>query len=155
MGSESDRETVNAMNPYLEAFGIEAEVRISSAHRQPDATAELARTAAEEGYSMIVAAAGMAAHLAGVCAAHTLLPVIAIPLAASTLGGLDALLSSVQMPAGVPVAVTTIGKAGAVNAACLAARILAVENPEIRSKLEAFRQNGSKLPPNRPSAEKK
>ena len=80
---------------------------------------------------------------------------IAIPLAASTLGGLDALLSSVQMPAGVPVAVTTIGKAGAVNAACLAARILAIENPTIRTKLEAFRQNNSKLPPGSPTAEKK
>lgn len=155
MGSESDRQTVEAMKPYLETFGIDADWRNSSAHRQPDATAELARTAADRGYSLIIAAAGMAAHLAGVCAAHTLLPVIAIPLAASTLGGLDALLSSVQMPGGVPVAVTSIGKAGAVNAACLAARMLAVENPEIRSKLEIFRQNGSKLPSPPTSEEKK
>ncbi len=140
MGSESDRQTVEAMNPYLEAFGIEADLRISSAHRQPDATAELARTAAEKGYSMIVAAAGMAAHLAGMCAAHTLLPVIAIPLAASTLGGLDALLSSVQMPSGVPVATVAIGKSGAVNAAVLAAQILALSNDGLRAKLDEFKK---------------
>lgn len=146
MGSKSDEETLKAMKPYLEYFGIEADWRISSAHRQPEETAELARSAAEKGYSLIIAAAGMAAHLAGACAAHSLLPVIAIPLSASTLGGLDALLSSVQMPAGVPVAVTTIGKAGAINAACFSARILALENRDILRKLEDFRRGGSKIP---------
>ncbi len=144
MGSKSDEETLSHMKSYLEFFGIEADWKISSAHRNPDATAELARNAADEGYALIVAAAGMAAHLAGACAAHSLLPVIAIPLAAS-LNGLDALLSSVQMPAGVPVGVTSIGKAGAINAACLAARFLAVDNPAIHAKLEEFRRKGSRL----------
>lgn len=146
MGSESDRDTLSAMGPYLKFFGLDADWHISSAHRQPEATAELARSASEKGYLLIIAAAGMAAHLAGSCAAHSLLPVIAVPLAASTLGGLDALLSSVQMPAGVPVGVTTIGKAGAVNAACLAARIAALHDPEIRSRLEEFRLMGGRLP---------
>jgi phosphoribosylaminoimidazole carboxylase PurE protein len=146
MGSESDQETLSAMKPYLDFFGVEAEWRISSAHRNPDETAEMAKNAADNGFVLIIAAAGMAAHLAGACAAHSLLPVIAIPLAASTLGGLDALLSSVQMPAGVPVGVTSIGKAGAINAACLAARFLAVSNPGIQAKLEGFRKMGSRLP---------
>ena len=151
MGSESDRDTLSAMEPYLKFFGLDADWHISSAHRQPEATAELARNASEKGYLLIIAAAGMAAHLAGSCAAHSLLPVIAVPLAASTLGGLDALLSSVQMPAGVPVGVTTIGKAGAVNAACLAARIAALDDPEIRARLEEFRLMGSRLPAKRNS----
>ncbi|TKJ38388.1 5-(carboxyamino)imidazole ribonucleotide mutase [candidate division LCP-89 bacterium B3_LCP] len=146
MGSESDRQTLEHMQPYLDYFGISADWHVSSAHRQPDATAKLANEAADNGYALIIAAAGMAAHLAGACAAHSLLPVIAIPLAASSLQGMDALLSSVQMPAGIPVGVTTIGKPGAINAACLSARILAVTNPEILVKLEEFRQNGSKLP---------
>lgn len=146
MGSESDRKTLSAMQPYLDFFGIEAEWKVSSAHRHPDNTIELAETAVERGFAMIIAAAGMAAHLAGACAAHSLLPVIAVPLAASELNGLDALLSSVQMPAGVPVGVVSIGKAGAVNAACLAARFLALDNESIRRKLEAFRDLGSRLP---------
>ncbi len=145
MGSESDRNTLSAMQPYLDFFGIEAEWKVSSAHRDPDATAELAKSAAERGFSLIIAAAGMAAHLAGACAAHSLLPVIAVPLAASELQGLDALLSSVQMPAGVPVGVVSIGKAGAVNAVCLAARILALQDDDIRVKLTEFRALGSRL----------
>jgi 5-(carboxyamino)imidazole ribonucleotide mutase len=145
MGSDSDRETLEAMKPYLDFFGIEAEWRVSSAHRHPDATAEITRNAAEQGFKLIIAAAGMAAHLAGACAAHSLLPVIAVPLASSTLGGLDALLSSVQMPAGVPVGVVSIGKAGAVNAACLAARILALESPSVAARLAQFREQGSRL----------
>ncbi len=145
MGSDSDRETLEAMKPYLDFFGIEAEWRVSSAHRHPDATAEITRSAADQGFKLIIAAAGMAAHLAGACAAHSLLPVIAVPLASSTLGGLDALLSSVQMPAGVPVGVVSIGKAGAVNAACLAARILALESPAVAAQLMQFRKQGSRL----------
>lgn len=145
MGSDSDRETLDAMKPYLDFFGIEAEWRVSSAHRHPDATAEITRNAAERGFKLIIAAAGMAAHLAGACAAHSLLPVIAVPLANSTLGGLDALLSSVQMPAGVPVGVVSIGKTGAVNAACLAARILALESPIVAAQLAHFQERGSKL----------
>lgn len=155
MGSESDRETLTPMQPYLDYFCIEADWKVSSAHRQPEETSELARRAAEQGYSLIIAAAGMAAHLAGFCAAYTLLPVIAVPLAVSPLGGLDALLSKVQMPAGVPVGVTSIGKAGAINAACLAARILALNNPEIDRKLEQFRQMGSRLSPEHSSGGKK
>jgi phosphoribosylaminoimidazole carboxylase PurE protein len=144
-GSKSDEETLAAMQPYLDFFGIAADFRISSAHRNPEETADLARKAAAGGYSLIVAAAGMAAHLAGACAAHSLLPVIGVPLGGSSLGGLDALLSTVQMPAGVPVAATAIGTAGAVNAACLAARILALGSPEIGAKLEQFRRQGSRL----------
>lgn len=155
MGSESDRETLSAMKPYLEFFGIEAEWVVSSAHRQPEKTTELARTAADKGFSVIIAAASMAAHLAGVCAAHSNLPVMAIPLANSSLGGLDALLSSVQMPAGVPVGVTSIGKAGAINAACLAARILALQHPDVEKKLEKFRRQGSRLSKDSKSGRKK
>jgi len=146
MGSSSDRETLEAMEPYLEFFGIEADWRVSSAHRQPEKTAKLARSAADQGYALIIAGAGMAAHLAGVCAAHSRLPVIAVPLPGATLGGLDALLSSVQMPAGVPVAVTSIGQPGAINAACLAARILALQSADIADRLEEFRRRGSRLP---------
>ncbi len=144
-GSSSDAESLSVMKPYLEFFGIEADWVVSSAHRQPEETARLAATAADKGYSLIVAAAGMAAHLAGACAAHSLLPVIGVPLSSSSLGGLDALLSTVQMPAGVPVATTALGPAGAINAACLAARILALNSPEITAKLEQFRRQGSRL----------
>lgn len=144
MGSDSDRDTLAHMQPYLDFFGIDADWKVSSAHRNPETTADLAKNAAKEGYAAIIAAAGMAAHLAGVCAAHTMLPVIAIPLAA-TLNGLDALLSSVQMPAGVPVAVVSIGKAGAINAACLAARFIAVDDAYMRLKLDEFKKMGSRL----------
>lgn len=155
MGSESDREALSAMKPYLEFFGIDAEGVVSSAHRQPEKTAGLARSAADKGFSVIIAAAGMAAHLAGACAAHSTLPVIAIPMANSSLGGLDALLSNVQMPAGIPVGVTSIGKAGAINAACLAARILALQHPPVAKRLEKFRQQGSRLSRNSKSGQKK
>jgi len=146
MGSVSDRETMEAMQPYLDYFGIAADWRISSAHRQPEATAKLAHQAAQQGYALIIAGAGMAAHLAGVCAANTRLPVIAVPLTGSTLGGLDALLSSVQMPAGVPAAVVSIGKPGAINAACLAARILALHSPAMAARLDEFHHNECRLP---------
>jgi len=144
MGSDSDRDTLSHMQPYLDFFGIEADWKVSSAHRNPEVTAESAKNAAKEGYSLIIAAAGMAAHLAGVCAAHSMLPIIAIPLAA-TLNGLDALLSSVQMPAGVPVAVVSIGKAGAINAACLAARFLGVDDTDMQKRLLEFKNQGSRL----------
>jgi phosphoribosylaminoimidazole carboxylase PurE protein len=153
LGSASDRETMEAMKPYLDYFGIAADFRISSAHRQPNQTAELARGAAQ-GYSLIIAGAGMAAHLAGVCAAHSRLPVIAVPLEGSTLGGMDALLSSVQMPAGVPVAAVSIGKAGAINAACLAARILALNSPAIASRLDEFQRGECRLPESSGQAKK-
>jgi phosphoribosylamine--glycine ligase len=138
MGSDSDLPAMQAAADFLKAVGIIYEIRISSAHRTPAQTAEYARTAAARGLKIIIAGAGMAAHLAGVIAAHTNLPVIGVPMDASSLGGLDALLSTVQMPPGIPVATMGIGKAGAKNAAVLAARILALENKEIALALERF-----------------
>lgn len=138
MGSDSDLPAMQAAADFLRTVGIPYEIRISSAHRTPEQTAEYARTAADRGVKIIIAGAGMAAHLAGVIAAHTNLPVIGVPMDASSLGGLDALLSTVQMPPGIPVATMGIGKAGAKNGAVLAARILALENKEIARALESF-----------------
>ncbi|HER63393.1 MAG TPA: phosphoribosylamine--glycine ligase [Desulfobacteraceae bacterium] len=138
MGSDSDLPVMQAAADFLKTVGIKHEVRISSAHRTPEETAQYARTAAERGLKVIIAGAGMAAHLAGVIAAHTNLPVIGVPMDASSLNGLDALLSTVQMPPGIPVATMAIGKAGAKNAAVLAARILALENKEIAQGLDRF-----------------
>ena len=120
----------------LREFGVEPVVRILSAHRTPQAAAEFARTAEAGGLKVIIAAAGMAAHLAGAMAAWTTLPVIGVPLDASSLNGLDALLSTVQMPPGIPVATMGIGKAGAKNAAVLAVRILAINDAALQTKLE-------------------
>jgi phosphoribosylamine--glycine ligase len=141
MGSDSDLPAMQAAADFLKAVGIQYEVRISSAHRTPDQTAEYAKTAADRGLKIIIAGAGMAAHLAGVIAAHTNLPVIGVPMDASSLNGLDALLSTVQMPPGIPVATMGIGKAGAKNAGILAARILALENKEIAQALDEFVAN--------------
>lgn len=138
MGSDSDLPAMQAAADFLQSQGIGYEMRILSAHRTPDKTAEYARTAAARGIKILIAGAGMSAHLAGVVAAHTVLPVIGVPLDASSLNGLDALLSTVQMPPGIPVATMGIGKAGAKNAGILAARILAIENPEIASALHRF-----------------
>ena len=138
MGSDSDLPAMQAAADFLKAVGIQYEVRISSAHRTPDQTAEYAKTAADRGLKIIIAGAGMSAHLAGVIAAHTNLPVIGVPMDASSLNGLDALLSTVQMPPGIPVATMGIGKAGAKNAGILAARILALENKDIAQALEKF-----------------
>jgi len=129
----------------LEAFGIPYEERVLSAHRQPEETAQFARDAAAAGFKVIIAGAGMAAHLAGVVAAHTTLPVICVPLPGSALQGVDALLSMVQMPSGIPVATVAIGKAGAINAAILATEILALEDEELKKRLVEFRKGGSKL----------
>lgn len=140
MGSDSDLDVMRACVDQLRQFEIEAEVRILSAHRTPDASAEFAATAAARGIKVIIAGAGMAAHLAGALAAQTTLPVIGVPLApAMGLGGLDALLSTVQMPPGVPVATMAIGKAGARNAAILAAQILAVADTDLRDRLVRFK----------------
>jgi len=122
MGSESDRERMEQALPILRAAGVEAEVQVSSAHREPERTAELARTAEERGFGVVICGAGLSAALPGFVAAHTRLPVIGVPLSAGTLGGLDALLSTVQMPPGVPVA--CVGIDNAKNAAHLAVRIL-------------------------------
>jgi len=138
MGSDSDLPAMQAAADFLQKIGIGYEMRISSAHRTPEQTAEYARNAAARGIQILIAGAGMSAHLAGVVAAHTTLPVIGVPLDASSLNGLDALLSTVQMPPGIPVATMGIGKAGARNAAVLAARILGLHDPQIAKALVAF-----------------
>ena len=138
MGSDSDFPTVSPAIKRLKGFGIPVEVKVMSAHRTPDAAAEFSRTAREQGFGVIIAAAGKAAHLAGVLAAHTTLPVIGIPVKSSTLDGLDALLSTVQMPSGIPVATVAIN--GAKNAALLAAQILSVGDAEIAAKLDDMRR---------------
>ncbi len=140
MGSDSDWPVMTEAAEALKKFDIEFEVRILSAHRSPSQTAEYARGAAERGLKVIIVGAGGAAHLGGVVAAETTLPVVGVPMATTPLGGLDALLSIVQMPSGVPVACTSIGKAGAVNAAVLAAEILATSDPKLASRLTAYKQ---------------
>ena len=135
MGSDSDLPVMQAAMDFLTSVGIKHEVTISSAHRTPEQAAEYSRTAAQRGLKIIIAGAGMAAHLAGVLAAHTTLPVIGVPIDASPLNGLDALLSTVQMPPGIPVATMGIGKPGAKNAAVLAARILAINDKTITAAL--------------------
>ena len=146
LGSASDESVMRLAVPYLEYFGISYELKISSAHRQPEETAEYAKGLTARGVKVVVAAAGMAAHLPGVVASLTTLPVIGVPLSGSELSGVDALYAIVQMPAGVPVATVAIGSAGARNAAVLAAQILALSNEGIREKLTAFKRNNCKLP---------
>ncbi len=145
LGSTSDVKVMQACTEYLTRFGIQHDLRISSAHRQPDETAAFIKAAEKNGYAVIIAAAGMAAHLAGMAAAHTALPVIGVPLEGSALNGVDALYSTVQMPAGIPVATVAIGSAGAKNAAVLAAEILALSDPAVKEKLREFRKNGSRF----------
>jgi phosphoribosylaminoimidazole carboxylase PurE protein len=145
LGSASDKKLMAGCTDYLAKFGIPHDLRISSAHRQPDQTAAFVKTAEADGYGVIIAAAGMAAHLAGFAAAHTTLPVIGVPLEGSALNGVDALYSTVQMPAGIPVATVAIGSAGAKNAAVLAAEILALNDDGLRRKLAEFRSNGAKF----------
>ena len=134
MGSDSDFATVSGAIKQLKSYGVEAEVRVISAHRTPHQAAEFACQARENGIGVIIAAAGKAAHLAGVLAAHTTLPVIGLPIGSSTLDGLDALLATVQMPSGVPVATVAID--GAANAAILAVQMLAITDKELAEKLE-------------------
>ncbi|MGD2121736.1 MAG: 5-(carboxyamino)imidazole ribonucleotide mutase [Gemmatimonadota bacterium] len=138
MGSRSDWETMKHTVDTLEGLGIAVETLALSAHRTPDEVGEWASSAEARGIEVVIAAAGGAAHLAGVVAAHTVLPVLGVPMKAWSLDGLDSLLSTVQMPRGVPVGTLAIGKAGAVNAALLAAQILGNKHPEIR---EAFRKD--------------
>ncbi len=140
MGSKSDAATMEKCEQYLDYFGIGYQTFILSAHRTPDATAEFARTAAANGFKVLIGAAGMAAHLSGVLAAHTTLPVIGVPMANSALSGVDALYATVQMPAGVPVATLAVGSAGAANAAILAAQILALSEPDLSARLQEFKQ---------------
>ena len=140
MGSTSDWETMRHAVELLEELGVPNEHRIVSAHRTPEMMAEYARTAAERGLEVIIAGAGGAAHLPGMIAAHTWLPVLGVPIQSHSLHGMDSLLSIAQMPAGVPVGTLAIGTAGATNAALLAASILALGDEKIRKKLEAFRK---------------
>lgn len=135
MGSESDYDVMYHAVETLEKFGVEHDVRILSAHRSPDATAAFARDAAANGTRVIIAGAGFAAHLAGVIAAHTTLPVIGVPIPSSDLKGMDALYATVQMPSGIPVATVTIGKAGATNAALLAVQMLALSDDRLSEAL--------------------
>ncbi|MDP2955358.1 MAG: 5-(carboxyamino)imidazole ribonucleotide mutase [Longimicrobiales bacterium] len=140
MGSKSDWDTMSQAVATLEALGIPCEARVLSAHRTPDAAAEYAATAEARGLEVIIAAAGGAAHLAGVMASKTILPVLGVPMKGWSLDGLDSLLSTVQMPRGVPVGTLAIGKAGAVNAALLAGQILGGKFPGIREAVRADRQ---------------
>jgi phosphoribosylamine--glycine ligase len=140
MGSDSDLPEMKAAADFLKSMAVGCEITVASAHRTPERAAEYARSAEQRGLKLIIAGAGMAAHLAGVLAAHTDLPVIGVPLASSSLNGLDALLSTVQMPPGVPVATMGIGKAGAKNAAVFVLKMLALSDPELRQKVIQFRQ---------------
>jgi 5-(carboxyamino)imidazole ribonucleotide mutase len=139
MGSKSDWEAMSQAEAILTEFGVPHQCQILSAHRTPALTAEYASTAASRGLEVIIAGAGGAAHLAGVVAAHTILPVIGVPMQSSALNGLDSLLSTVQMPKGIPVATVAIGASGAANAGLLAVAILATSRPELRAKLQAYR----------------
>lgn len=139
MGSKTDWETMKHASDTLSEFGVTHESRVMSAHRTPRLAAEFASSAEGRGVEIIIAAAGGAAHLAGVVAAHTTLPVLGVPMKSEALNGLDSLLSTVQMPAGIPVGTLAIGKAGAINAALLAVAVLANHRPELREKLRQFR----------------
>ncbi len=140
MGSDSDLDIMTEAVKVLHDFEIGWEILVSSAHRSPEKTAEFARTAEEKGFKVIIAGAGAAAHLAGVLAAETTLPVIGIPIPSSPLKGIDALLATAQMPGGIPVATMALGKAGAKNAALLAVEILALENDELNKKIKEYRK---------------
>jgi len=140
MGSKSDWDTMRAASEMLTGFGVAHESRVVSAHRTPELMAELASSAEDRGIEVIIAGAGGAAHLPGMTAAHTTLPVLGVPIESRSLKGLDSLLSIVQMPSGVPVATLAIGTAGAKNAALLAISILANKRPLLRAKLKAFRE---------------
>jgi len=152
MGSQSDWSTLRGAAETLAALHIPAEARIVSAHRTPDRLAEYARTARGRGLRVIIAGAGGAAHLPGMCAAWTTLPVLGVPVESHALSGLDSLLSIVQMPAGVPVGTLAIGRAGAVNAALLAASILAGTDAALAARLEAWRRAQTEAVPAEPGA---
>jgi phosphoribosylaminoimidazole carboxylase PurE protein len=140
MGSDSDLDIMREAAKALEDFGIAYEIDVTSAHRSPHRTADYARKAADRGIRVIIAGAGGAAHLAGVIAAHTTLPVIGVPIPSTSLNGMDSLLATVQMPAGIPVATVAIGKPGATNAGILAAQMLGLSSAAIAKKLAAHKQ---------------
>jgi phosphoribosylaminoimidazole carboxylase PurE protein len=140
MGSDSDLDIMREAAKVLEDFGIAYEIDVTSAHRSPDRTADFARKASGRGIRVIIAGAGGAAHLAGVIAAHTTLPVIGVPIPSTVLNGLDSLLATVQMPAGIPVATVAIGKPGATNAGILAAQMLGLSSATLAKKLENHKE---------------
>ncbi|HKS10664.1 MAG TPA: 5-(carboxyamino)imidazole ribonucleotide mutase [Pyrinomonadaceae bacterium] len=141
MGSQSDWDVMKHAGETLAQFGVAHESRVISAHRSPSLAAEFGSSAEKNGLEVIIAAAGGAAHLAGVLAAHTTLPVLGVPMKSDALNGLDSLLATVQMPGGIPVGTLAIGKPGAINAALLAVAILANSRPELRQKLHEFRES--------------
>jgi 5-(carboxyamino)imidazole ribonucleotide mutase len=141
MGSKSDWETMRNATETLEKLGISFETKVVSAHRTPDLLFQYAATAEERGIEVIIAGAGGAAHLPGMCASKTVLPVLGVPVQSKALNGMDSLLSIVQMPAGIPVGTLAIGRSGAVNAALLAASILGASHPQIREAFREFRNN--------------
>lgn len=145
MGSASDLETMKETQKILDDFGIVSEIKILSAHRTPEMATDYAKGAGKRGLRVIIAGAGMANHLAGTIAAHTLLPVIGVPLDSGSVQGLDALLSTVQMPPGIPVATVAIGRAGAKNAAYLAVEILALGDRNLQSKLQSLREKQKEM----------
>jgi len=141
MGSKSDRETMTETEKVLKHFGIACRKMVSSAHRDPEKTRKIAQSAERDGIELIIAGAGMSAALPGFVASHTTLPVIGVPLISSPLSGLDSFLSMTQMPSGVPVATLAVGKAGAKNAAILAAQILALSDKRLKNKLKDFKKS--------------
>ena len=145
IGSVSDKKTVEYSLEYFDYFNIDAEIIVMSAHRNPNEVHKFASNAKVNGYVTLICGAGMSAHLAGAVKANTILPVIGVPLPGGMMDGLDSLLSTVNMPKGVPVATTSVGKAGAINAAILAAEIIALNDSEMTEKLVKFKQNGSTL----------
>ncbi len=145
MGSKSDAETMSEATRILSELGIAYEVLIVSAHRTPDRMFEYAVSAKDRGIEVIIAGAGGAAHLPGMTAAKTVLPVIGVPVKSSALNGMDSLLSIVQMPAGIPVATLAIGKAGAINAAILAARVLGIKYPEIQERVRRYQETMTRV----------
>jgi len=152
MGSANDHDVMKAAEDALAALGIETDVRVISAHRTPERLTRFLASAEDDGIGVVICGAGMSAHLAGVTAAHTLLPVLGVPIDGSPLNGLDALLSTVQMPGGIPVATFGIGRSGAKNAGLFAAQILAAGDPDLRKRLAQFREEQSDKVPERPGA---
>jgi 5-(carboxyamino)imidazole ribonucleotide mutase len=144
MGSKNDWETMQAAGKIFDEFGVPYEAKVASAHRSPELVADFAKNAEQRGFEIIIGAAGLAAHLAGVIASMTLLPVLGVPMHGNAVGGLDALLAMAQMPGGVPVGTLAIGSHGAKNSALLAIRILANSRPELRQKLRAYHEKMAK-----------
>jgi 5-(carboxyamino)imidazole ribonucleotide mutase len=144
MGSKNDWETMQAAGKILDEFGVKYEAKVASAHRSPELVAEFAKSAEDRGFEVLIGAAGLAAHLAGVIASMTLLPVLGVPMHGNAVGGLDALLAMAQMPGGVPVGTLAIGSHGAKNAALLAIRILANSRPELRERLRTYHEKMAK-----------